>query len=706
LEAILSNFRQVSGRFSGLSGKSVGAPTLVLLILALLVVPLPAFLLDIFFTFNIMLGLLMVMITLNTRRPLEFSSFPSVLLIGTLLRLGLNVASTRVVLVEGHTGTDAAGAVIESFGEFVIAGNYVVGAIIFLILMIINFIVVTKGAGRVSEVIARFTLDAMPGKQMAIDADLNAGIIDQEEAKVRRAELGQESDFYGSMDGASKFVRGDAIAGILILVINVVGGLIVGTTEHDLSLGEAGRIYVLLTIGDGLVAQIPSLLLSLATAILVTRVTTDESMAEQASSQIANPNAVFIASGIVTTLGLIPGMPHFVFLPLGAAGIGLGFYLRQQAEEVQREAVNAEAIAEVEPANRELDWEDIDQVEVIALDIGYGLLPHSNTQSGGQLLTRIRGIRKKLSAELGFLIQPIRIRDNLDLKPEVYQISLHGVVRGSGDVRVGKLLAINSSDMPAPIDGEPTTEPAFGLDALWIEPSQAELARGLGYTVVDPPTAIATHINAIIRESASELLGQDETQQLLDKVATRYPKLVSNLVPDLLPLSTVTQVLQNLLAESVPVKDMRNVIDALTAHAKENQDASHLTSLVRPKLGRLICQPLVDDTGTLTVITLAPDLEKLLESSRAGVETEHITLDPTLANSMIESLRSEAEKIQDSGAAATLVVSPTLRSWMSRFVRVRVPDLSVLSYTEIPDDQRIQVQSSIGGEAAIEGETE
>ena len=706
MEAILSNFRQIYGRFTMPDVKSVGGPTLVLLILALLVVPLPAFLLDILFTFNIMLGLLMVMITLNTRMPLEFSSFPSVLLIATLLRLGLNVASTRVVLVEGHTGTDAAGDVIESFGEFVIAGNYVVGFIIFLILMIINFIVVTKGAGRVSEVIARFTLDAMPGKQMAIDADLNAGIIDQEAAKKRRAELTQESDFYGSMDGASKFVRGDAIAGILILIINIVGGLIVGTTQHELSLTEAGRIYVLLTIGDGLVAQIPSLLLSLATAILVTRVTTEESMAEQASRQVADPNGVFIASGIVTLLGLIPGMPHFVFLPLGAAGIGLGFHLRRVAEEELAATATAQAVAEVEPAARDLAWDDIDQVEVIALDIGYGLVPLANTQSGGQLLTRIRGIRKKLSAELGFLIQPIRIRDNLDLKPEVYQISLHGVVRGTGNVRVGKLLAINGSDLPAPIDGEPTKEPAFGLDAIWIDSSRAELARGLGYTVVDAPTAIATHINAVIRDNASELLGQDETQQLLDKVAIRYPKLVSNLVPDLLPLSTVTQVLQNLLTEGVPVKDMRNIIDALTAHAKENQDPSHLTTLVRPKLGRLIVQPLVDDTGSLTVITLAPDLEKLLESSRGASDGEHITLDPTLANSMIESLKNEAEKIQDTGQVATLVVSPTLRSWMSRFVRVRVPDLSVLSYTEIPDDQRINVLSSIGGEAAIENETE
>ncbi|MEK9989789.1 MAG: flagellar biosynthesis protein FlhA, partial [Halieaceae bacterium] len=550
------------------------------------------------------------------------------------------------------------------------------------------------------------TLDAMPGKQMAIDADLNAGIIDQEAAKKRRAELSQESDFYGSMDGASKFVRGDAIAGILILIINIVGGLIVGTTQHELSLSEAGRIYVLLTIGDGLVAQIPSLLLSLATAVLVTRVTTEESMAEQASRQVADPNAVFIASGIVTLLGLIPGMPHFVFLPLGAAGIGLGFHLRRVAEDERAEIATAQAVAEVEPAARELGWDDIDQVEVIALDIGYGLVPLANTQSGGQLLTRIRGIRKKLSAELGFLIQPIRIRDNLDLKPEVYQISLHGVVRGSGDVRVGKLLAINGSDVPAPLDGEPTKEPAFGLDAIWIDSAKAELARSLGYTVVDAPTAIATHINAVIRDNASELLGQDETQQLLDKVATRYPKLVSNLVPDLLPLSTVTQVLQNLLTENVPVKDMRNIIDALTAHAKENQDPTHLTTLVRPKLGRLIVQPLVDDSGSLTVITLAPDLEKLLESSRGAGDGEHITLDPTLANSMIESLKNEAEKIQDTGQVATLVVSPTLRGWMSRFVRVRVPDLSVLSYTEIPDDQRINVQSSIGGEAAIENETE
>lgn len=683
--------------------QSVGAPALVLVILALLVVPLPAFILDILFTFNIMLGLLMVMLTINSRYPLDFSSFPSVLLIATLLRLGLNVASTRIVLLEGHTGTDAAGQVIESFGEFVIAGNYVVGFIIFMILMIINFIVVTKGAGRVSEVIARFTLDAMPGKQMAIDADLNAGIIDQEDAKKRREELSQESDFYGSMDGASKFVRGDAIAGILILIINIVGGLIVGTSQHDLSIGEAGRIYVLLTIGDGLVAQIPSLLLSLATAILVTRVTTQESMAEQASNQVADPTGILIASSIITILGIIPGMPHLVFLSLGLSGIASGVYLLNSSNEAEESAVSTEP----EVAGlQELSWDDIDNVDVISLDIGYGLVPLANTQSGGQLLTRIRGIRKKLSAELGFLMPAIRIRDNLDLPPEQYQILLHGLVRSGGTVRVGKLLAINGSETSIPLDGEPTKDPAFGLDALWIDPNNAEVAKSLGFTVVDAPTAIATHVNSLVRDNAHELLGQDETQQLLDKVAAKYPKLVSSLVPDLLPLATVAQVLQNLLEEQVPVKDMRNIIDALTLHAKDESNPRELTSLIRPRLGRQIVQPLLDDSGTLNVITLAPDLERLLESSKAAGGGDQITLEPTLAQNMINNLSAEVEEILNSGTPVSLVVSPTLRPWLSKFTRMRVPDLYVLSYGEIPDDLSIKVRSSIGGEAKIDDQSE
>ena len=683
--------------------QSVGAPALVLVILALLVVPLPAFILDILFTFNIMLGLLMVMLTINSRYPLDFSSFPSVLLIATLLRLGLNVASTRIVLLEGHTGTDAAGQVIESFGEFVIAGNYVVGFIIFMILMIINFIVVTKGAGRVSEVIARFTLDAMPGKQMAIDADLNAGIIDQEDAKKRREELSQESDFYGSMDGASKFVRGDAIAGILILIINIVGGLIVGTSQHELSIGEAGRIYVLLTIGDGLVAQIPSLLLSLATAILVTRVTTQESMAEQASTQVSDPTGILISSSIITILGIIPGMPHLVFLTLGLTGIAFGLYLLNAHHEPEESAVSSEPET---TSLQELSWDDIDNVDVISLDIGYGLVPLANTQSGGQLLTRIRGIRKKLSAELGFLMPAIRIRDNLDLPPEQYQILLHGLVRGGGSVRVGKLLAINGSETAIPLEGEPTKDPAFGLDALWIDPNSAELAKSLGFTVVDAPTAIATHVNSLVRDNAHELLGQDETQQLLDKVASKYPKLVSSLVPDLLPLATVAQVLQNLLEEHVPVKDMRNIIDALTLHAKDVSNPGELTSLIRPRLGRQIVQPLLDESGSLNVITLAPDLERLLESSKAASGGDQITLEPTLAQNMINNLSVEVEKILNSGTPVSLVVSPTLRPWMSKFTRMRVPDLHVLSYGEIPDDLSIQVRSSIGGEAKIDDQSE
>lgn len=703
MDTFLSNIRQLTQPIAMPDLKNVGAPALVLVILALLVVPLPAFVLDILFTFNIMLGLLMVMLTINSRYPLDFSSFPSVLLIATLLRLGLNVASTRIVLLEGHTGTDAAGSVIESFGEFVIAGNYVVGFIIFMILMIINFIVVTKGAGRVSEVIARFTLDAMPGKQMAIDADLNAGIMDQDEARKRREELSQESDFYGSMDGASKFVRGDAVAGILILVINIVGGLIVGTSQHDLSLAEAGRIYVLLTIGDGLVAQIPSLLLSLATAILVTRVTTQESMAEQASTQITDPTGILIASSIITIMGLIPGMPHLVFLPLGLIGIAFGVFIFRTNNDSRDDT---EVDQPQGPSVKELSWDDIENVEVISLDIGYGLVPLANSQSGGQLLTRIRGIRKKLSAELGFLMPAIRIRDNLDLPAEQYQILLHGLVRGGGTVRVGKLLAINGSETPIPLEGETTKDPAFGLDALWIDPTSGELAKSLGFTVVDAPTAIATHVNSLVRDNAHELLGQDETQQLLDKIGAKYPQLVSGLVPDLLPLATVAQVLQNLLEEQVPVKDMRNIIDALTLHAKDTTEPNELTGLVRPRLGRQIIQPLLDDEGTLNVITLSPDLERLLESSKAAGGGDQITMEPSLAQNMINNLSSEVEKILNGGTPVSLVVSPTLRLWLSKFTRMRVPDLVVLSYGEIPDDLSIQVRSSIGSDPVIENQSE
>ena len=697
--AYLSNFGQ---SFSLAALRDIGMPLLVLLIIALLILPLPTFLLDILFTINIIVGLMIVMIALNTRHPLEFSSFPSVLLITTLLRLGLNVASTRIVLVNGHNGTDSAGYVIEAFGEFVISGNYVVGFIIFMILMIINFIVVTKGAGRVSEVIARFTLDAMPGKQMAIDADLNAGLIDQDDAKQRRAELSQESDFFGSMDGASKFVRGDAVAGLLILVINIVGGLVVGTTQHDLSLEEAGKIYVLLTIGDGLVAQIPSLLLSFATAILVTRVTTKESTAEQAGGQMANENALFLAAGIITILGIIPGMPYGIFLPLGVITAGLGFAARR-SKATQLAAIDTEAESESQALiNPELGWDDLEQVDVIGIDIGYGLVSMANAESGGQLLTRIKGIRKKLSAELGFLVQPIRIRDNLDLKPDVYQIIINGVVRGSGELRGGKLLAINSEGSGNNLRGDATTEPAFGLPAVWIDTSQSDVARGLGYTVVDGATTMATHLSVILKSNANELLGQDEAQQLLDRVAKSYPKLVTNLIPNKIQLSTVTQILQNLLSEGIPVKDMRTITEALTISKSEPSDADALTAEVRPKLGRMIIQPLIDPAGKLTVITFAGDLERILESSHQKSDGAHVLLEPKLAESILKALADNAHQIQERGAVPVLVVSPNLRQWLAKFVKLRVPDLHVLAYTEIPEEQKIELFGSIGGDNAIE----
>jgi flagellar biosynthesis protein FlhA len=693
--AILSNIRQDMSKIE-LSG--LGIPLLVLLILSMLILPLPPFLLDFLFTFNILLGVVIIMIAINSTKPLDFSSFPAILLLATMLRLGLNVASTRLVLVKGHEGPDAAGKVIEAFGEFVIAGNYLVGFIIFTILMIINFIVVTKGAGRVSEVIARFTLDAMPGKQMAIDADLNAGVIDQEMAKARREEISQESDFFGSMDGASKFVKGDAIAGLLILIINIVGGLIVGLGQHDLSFADAGRIYVLLTIGDGLVAQIPSLLLSLATAIIVTRVTTSESMTEQAKSQLNNPMALIVAGGILVLLGLVPGMPTWIFLALGLGSGALGISMFRQAElgELVNEDAANQAEAATDPMQEELGWDDVDQVDLVALDIGYGLIPLVNPETGGQLLPRVKGVRKKLSAELGFLVQPIRIRDNLDLSPDVYHIVMNGVVRGKGEIKVGKEMAINPGQVHGTIEGIPTKEPAFGLDAIWIEPSQRDYARTLGYTVVDPATAIATHLNTLLRGSASELLSHDETQQLLDKVADRSPKLVEDLVPGKLPLATITKVLQNILDEGVSVRDMRTIIEVLSTESSRTQDADELTAAVRPRLGRMIVQSLVDINDSLPVITLNPSLEQMLHNIlQQSSSTQGLVIEPTLAEGLFKALAENTEEVENQGHPAVLVVSPGIRPWLAKIIRHRLSDLTVLSYSEIPDDQAVKVVATV-----------
>ena len=685
----LSTIRQNLTKFDY---TGLGIPVLVLLIMAMLVLPLPPLLLDFLFTFNIVISLVIIMIAISTRKPLEFSSFPTILLFATMLRLALNVASTRVILVDGHTGHESAGKVVAAFGEFVIAGNYVVGFIIFAILMIINFIVVTKGAGRVSEVNARFTLDAMPGKQMSIDADLNAGVIDQATAQKRRAELSQESDFFGAMDGASKFVSGDAIAGILILLINLVGGLAIGVLQHGLTVSEAGKIYTLLSIGDGLVAQIPALLLSLATAIIVTRVTTSESISEQAHTQLANPAALFISAIILTALGLVPGMPHLMFITLAAVTAGLGLLvIRGEVDDEAVQVAEAQAAATTE-STKDLDWDDVDQVDLIGLEIGYGLIPLVNVETGGELMSRVKGVRKKLSAELGFLVQPVRIRDDLNIDPDTYNIVLKGVVRGKGEIKVGRELAINPGQVYGELQGVPTREPAFGLEAVWIESSQRDLARTLGYTVVDASTAIATHLNKVLRENSADLLSHDEVQQLLDKLSAKSPKLVEELVPGKLSLGVVTRVLQHLLNEGVSIRDMRSIAESLTEASARSTDPEQLAAYVRPKLGRMIMQSLVDESSNLSVMTLEPGLEQLLhnvlQQSQPG---QPVVLEPSLAENLFNSLRMGARAMEDDGHAAVLVVSPLIRSWLSKAVRFRVSDLTVLSYSEIPDDQAVKV---------------
>lgn len=678
--------------------RGMGIPFLILIIMSMLILPLPSVLLDVFFTLNIMIGLVIIMIAINVTKPLEFSAFPSILLLATMLRLSLNVASTRVILVDGHNGPGAAGKVIESFGQFVIAGNYAVGFIIFAILMIINFAVVTKGAGRVSEVIARFTLDAMPGKQMAIDADLNAGLIDQETAKARREEVSQESDFFGSMDGASKFVRGDAIAGILILAINIIGGLAIGMSQHQLSFSEAGEIYVLLTIGDGLVAQIPSLLLSLSTAIIVTRVTTSDNMTRQTSQQLANPQALFIAAAILFALGIIPEMPHTVFLLFSATSAGLGYLLLRQKNLLQEQQTDErEAITASSEANDLLGWDDIEQSDIISLELGYGLVALASQEGGGTLLGRIRGVRKKLSAELGFLLQSIRVRDNLELPPDAYKILLRGIARGKGEIKIGHDLAINPGNVSVPLDATQTKDPAFGLDAYWILPAQRDYARMLGYTVVDAATAIATHVNMVLKDNAQELLGHEETHQLLDKVTEKSPQLMNGIVPDKLTLATVNQVLKNLIAEDIPLRDMSSIIESMAAESHKTKDPDELTALVRPSLGRFIMQSLIDLGQSLSVITLESELEHLisntlLQSRKSG----ELVMDPKLAENLFKAIDEEKRQTEDKGIPAVLIVSPGIRPWLAKAMRARSPGLRVLAYTEIPEDQDVNVIAKIG----------
>ncbi|HDK03246.1 MAG TPA: flagellar biosynthesis protein FlhA, partial [Gammaproteobacteria bacterium] len=612
------------------------------------------------------------------------------------LRLALNIASTRVVLLHGQNGPGAAGHVIKAFGEFVVGGNYAVGLVVFIILVIINFVVVTKGATRVSEVTARFTLDAMPGKQMAIDADLNAGIITHEEARERRAEISREAEFYGSMDGASKFVRGDAVAGILILIINILGGLAVGVLQHHLPLQDALRTYTLLTIGDGLVAQIPALLLSTAAAIIVTRVSSAQDLGQQVISQLfSSPRALAITAGVIGLLGLIPGMPNFAFLTLavllGVAAYWL--YSRAGAEEVEApQTAPEQASAE----SHDLSWDDVQPVDLIGLEVGYRLIPLVDKNQGGQLMARIKGVRKKLSQELGFLVQPVHIRDDLDLAPNTYRVSLLGVPVGESEVFPDRELAINPGQVFGTLQGVTVKDPAFGLEAVWIEPGQRDEAQAMGYTVVDAGTVIATHLSQVIQDHAHELLGHEEIQQLLDLLARSQPKLVENLVPKTLPLGVMLKVLQNLLAERIPIRDMRTIAETLAAHAPQSQDPGVLTAAVRTALGRLIVQHINGMSSELPVITLDPALEQILHQSLQSSGEGGGGMEPGLAERLHGSLSQAAQRQEVAGQPAVLLVPSQIRPWLARWLRHTIPGLSVLAYNEVPDNKQIRVLATVG----------
>jgi flagellar biosynthesis protein FlhA len=673
----------------------IGVPVGVLAVLAMVVLPLPPMILDVLFTFNIALSLVIVMAVFYVSRPVEFGVFPTILLLATLLRLALNVASTRVVLLNGHSGPQAAGHVIQSFGEFVIGGNFAVGVVVFIILTIINFVVVTKGAGRISEVSARFTLDAMPGKQMAIDADLNAGLITQDEARARRVEVRSEADFYGSMDGASKFVRGDAVAGILILFINIIGGLAIGTIGHNLPLAEAGRTYTLLTIGDGLVTQIPALLLSTAVALIVTRMSRAQDMGGELTKQLfGHPKALGVAAGLLGTIGLVPGMPNFVFLLMSAL-CGTGAYLLAKRRANPPAAPVLPPLPIAAPESKELSWDDVQAVDLIGLEVGYRLVPLVDKKQSGDLLARVRGVRRKLSQDLGFLIPAVHIRDNLDLAPNVYRINLAGVPVGESIVYPERELAINPGRVFGPIQGIATRDPAFGMEAIWIEPAGRDHAQTLGYTVVDPSTVIATHLSFIIQSHAHEILGHEEVQHLLNTLAKTAPKLVEDLVPRVLPLSILVRVLQGLLSERVPIRNVRTIIETLAEHAPKSQDPVVLQGYVRVALGRQIVQDIAGVGAELPVITLEPELERLLQNSLAG-NTANPGLEPGLAERLQQRVAESARRQEGSGEPAVLLVPPQLRHTLARFMRSSLPNLHVLAWNEIPDNRKVRLVTAVG----------
>ena len=691
------NARATVASFGEFARNGLGVPLLVMVVLAMMVLPLPAFLLDVFFTFNISLSIMILLAVIYVRRALEFASFPTVLLGATLLRLGLNVASTRVVLIRGHTGAHAAGHVIAAFGQFVVGGNYAVGVVVFTVLVIINFVVITKGAGRISEVSARFTLDAMPGRQMAIDADLNAGIITQAEAIVRRQEVREEADFYGAMDGASKFVRGDAIAGILIVFINMFGGVLIGAMQHGMSLSDAGHTYALLTIGDGLVAQIPALLLSVAVAILVTRVSRPHDMSQQIMSQVfGHPRALGVTAGILTLLGIIPGMPNFVFLSMAALCAAGAF-----ATSKRRDAEKAAAAAPPKPAaavpseQRELSWDDVEAVDAVGLEVGYRLIPLVDRAQGGELMGRIKGVRKKLSEEIGFLVQPVHIRDNLELGPNSYRITVLGAPVGESEIFPDRELAINPGQVSGTLPGTATKDPAFGLEAVWIDKARRDQAQAQGYTVVDAASVIATHLSHLLQSHAHELLGHEEVQQLLNRLGKSAPKLVEDLVPKILPMSVVVKVMQLLLLERVPIRNVRTICETLAELAPKSQDPAVLVAAVRVALGRSIVQNIGGLREELPVITLDPSLEQVLQDSMAG-GADAPGFEPGLADKIQQTLIDRTRKQEAAGEPAVLLVAPKIRPWVARLMRYASPTLSVLAYNEIPESRRIRVISAVG----------
>jgi flagellar biosynthesis protein FlhA len=673
------------------SARTTLLPAAILILVALMVVPLPAILLDLFFITNIAVALIVLMVAINIRQPLDFSAFPTVLLYATLLRLALNVASTRVVLVHGHEGTSAAGHVIEAFGTFLVGGDYVVGLFVFAVLMIINIVVITKGAGRVSEVAARFTLDALPGKQMAIDADLNAGQITADEARARRLEVTTEADFHGAMDGSSKFVKGDAVAGVLILAINIIGGLILGTVSHDLSLSDAAKTYLLLAVGDGLVAQVPALLLSIAAAMVVTRVGKETDLAGQVGLQLGQ-TAPWLPVGIILgLLGLLPGMPLLVIAP--AAGFSFWLALKKRpATETPTEAAAAEAARD----DTSIEWADVAESAPASIDIGFGLVPLVEEARGAPMMARITAVRRQLSKNLGFVLPQVRVRDDLALPPFHYRITLAGVVVGEDEAYPDDVLAIEAGPISTPIPGREAADPAFGIPARWIDPAEADLAEAAGYTVVDPAAVVGTHLNQLLMANAHRLLGQDEVQALLDTLAEKTPALAGALTPKLLSVAVVTQVLQRLLEEGISIRDLRSIASALVAVASKSQEPTELAELIRPALGASLVQELAGVKAPLAAVALDPSLESLLvQAMRANPGAAH-PFDPALVTRVAEAVSAATRSLMNEGRRFAIVTVPQVRRPLWQLLRARLPGVPVLAFPDIPDDRDVEVLAVIG----------